>query len=90
VIPVYADKVFTGLEARYQSGVGTIYGTRVDDFWVMNATLFSATLGKKLELSGSIYNLFDEHYSFPGAPEHSQDQILQPGRTFRVKLAYRF
>lgn len=43
-----------------------------------------------LELSGSAYNLFDTKYSDPGGDEHKQDSIEQDGRTFRVKLTYRF
>jgi iron complex outermembrane receptor protein len=88
-IPLYRDKVFAGLEARYQSGVSTVYNTRIQPFWVLNATLFSANLTKNLEVSGSIYNLLDERYDFPGSPEHTQDRIPQTGRTFRLKATYR-
>ena len=89
-VPLYRDKVFAGLEVRYQSGVSTVYGTEVKPFWLVNATLFSARLAKGLEVSASIYNLLDERYNFPGSPEHTEDRIPQPGRTFRIKATYKF
>lgn len=55
-----------------------------------NWTLFSRELVKNLEASASIHNLFDKKYGFPGGPEHLQDTIPQDGRTFRLKLTYRF
>jgi iron complex outermembrane receptor protein len=41
-------------------------------------------------MSASIYNLFDRHYSDPVSPEFTQPSIVQNGRTFRVKLTYKF
>jgi iron complex outermembrane receptor protein len=46
--------------------------------------------GKGLELSASIYNLFDTKYGYPGGDEHVQDVLYQDGRTFRLKLTYTF
>ena len=43
-----------------------------------------------LDVSAGIYNLFDTRYAFPGGPEHVQEALPQNGRTFRVKLTYRF
>ena len=52
--------------------------------------LFSQNLIKNLEFSASIYNLLDQSYSDPASRIHTQDKILQDGRSFRVKLTYRF
>jgi outer membrane receptor for ferrienterochelin and colicins len=90
IVPLYRDKFFTGLELQYQSGVKTLGGNTADDFWIANLTLFNQKLVKGLEVSAGVYNLFDTHYSNPGAPEHIQDTIQQDGRTFQVKLTYRF
>jgi iron complex outermembrane receptor protein len=60
------------------------------NFFVANLTLLSRELWKNLELSGTLYNLFDEDYGAPASDEHLQDVISQDGRTFRVKLTYRF
>jgi iron complex outermembrane receptor protein len=45
---------------------------------------------KDLEVSGSIYNLFDADYAITGADEHRQRQLRQDGRSFRLKLTYHF
>ena len=45
---------------------------------------------QRLEIAAGLYNLFDVDYAYPGSGEHVQDQIEQDGRTFRIKLTYRF
>ena len=45
---------------------------------------------KGLDLSASVYNLLDKRYSDPSSPFHQQASIEQNGRSFRVKLTYRF
>jgi iron complex outermembrane receptor protein len=57
---------------------------------VLNFTLFSKKLIKNLEVSATVYNLLGEHYSDPSTPYHLQSDIPQNGRTFGVKLTYRF
>ena len=71
-------------------GAGRVVGDAVGDAWVANATLFSQNLVKGLEVSASVYNLFDQRYRDPAASDFTQDSIEQDGRTFRVKLAYHF
>jgi len=90
IVPRYRDKLFAGLELQYHSTVRTLSGRRADDFAIGNLTLFSAEIVKGLEVSASVYNLFDTKYGFPGAGGHLQDTISQDGRSFRVKLTYKF
>ena len=90
ILPLYRDKAFAGLEVQYEGAVRTLGGNRASDFVLANLTLFSQKLVKGLEVSGSIYNLFGTRYGYPGAIEHVQDVIPQSGRTFRVKVTYRF
>ena len=98
-VPVYKEKIFASLEFRYTSsrssffttGTGqTLPGSNVDGYSVLNFTLFSQNLVKNLEFSGSVYNLLNQSYSDPATGIHAQDQIPQDGRTFRLKLTYRF
>jgi outer membrane receptor for ferrienterochelin and colicins len=89
-VPIWKDKVFSSFEVLYTSRAKTLRGDYAGGHWVANVTLFSHDLVKNLELSASVYNLFDTQYSNPAAGEHLQDTILQDGRTFRVKLTYRF
>ncbi|MDA1277082.1 MAG: TonB-dependent receptor, partial [Verrucomicrobia bacterium] len=90
IAPLYQEKIFAGLEFQYLSGRKTLMGNASGDYWLANLTLFSHELVKGLELSASVYNLFDKEYYHPGAAEHLQDRIQQDGRTFRVKANYRF
>ncbi len=68
----------------------TLGGNLSDDFWTMNLTLTYENIVKGLEVSASVYNLFDVHYGFPGGAEHTEDIIYQDGTTYRIKLTYRF
>jgi outer membrane receptor protein involved in Fe transport len=90
ICPLIGEKLFAGLEARYTSGRRTLAGHTTDGFFVTNITLFNQYLLKGLEVSASVYNLFDQHYGDPGASEHRQDVITQDGRTFWLKLKYGF
>jgi iron complex outermembrane receptor protein len=56
----------------------------------VNLTLLSQRLIKGLEISASVYNLFDTHFAFPVSQDLLQDTITQDGRGFRIKLTYRF
>jgi len=56
----------------------------------VNGTLFTQTLVRGLEMSGSVYNLLDRKYSTPSSGGGLQETIAQDGRSFRVKLTYRF
>ncbi len=99
-VPLYKEKIFAGLEFQYVSSRTTIHvspitgedvpGRDASGFGVVNFTLFSQNLVKNLEFSGSVYNLLDTSYSDPATRFHHQDLIPQDGRTFRVKLTYRF
>ncbi len=90
IVPVIKETLFLGLEEQYTGTRKTLAGTGAAGFLVTNVTLFSQDLIKGLDLSGSVYNLFDESYGDPGAADHLQDTIPQDGRTFRVKFSYRY
>ncbi|MGC2064171.1 MAG: TonB-dependent receptor [Thermodesulfovibrionales bacterium] len=90
IVPFIKEKLFAGVEEQYTSRRKTLLGHDANSFFVTNLTLFSRNLLKKLEISGSVYNLFSNHYGDPGAAEHIQDIIRQDGRTFRVKVTYIF
>jgi outer membrane receptor for ferrienterochelin and colicins len=102
-VPVWQEKVFAGIEFQYTSSRDslhnttdangqplTVMGQTAAGFTVVNLTLFSRNLLKNLEFSASVYNLLDKQYSDPASHFHKQDLIPQNGRTFRVKLTYRF
>jgi iron complex outermembrane receptor protein len=89
-VPLWRQKIFASAEIQAMSSRTTVEGGTVGGYWVANITLFSHDIVKNLEMSASIYNLFDRHYSDPVSPEFTQPSIVQNGRTFRVKLTYKF
>ena len=98
-VPLIREKLFAGLEFQYTSSRETVFtstsgttlpGATAAAFSVVNFTLFSQNLIKNLDVSASVYNLFDERYGDPSTRFHLQDILERDGRTFRIKLAYRF
>ncbi|MCX6903988.1 MAG: TonB-dependent receptor [Verrucomicrobia bacterium] len=89
-VPLYQDKVFAGLEVQCESAVRSVYDTRINSFWLMNATLFSQKIVRGLEFTASVQNLFDQPYAFPGSLAHRQAELPQLGRSLWFKLTYRF
>ncbi len=90
ITPLYRDYVHAGVDLQYYSSMKTLAGGQNSGFFIANATLFSHEIVRGLELSASVYNLFDKKYSYPGSTGHVQDTIPQEGRSFWVKLQYRF
>jgi outer membrane receptor for ferrienterochelin and colicins len=102
-VPVVRDKLFAGLEFQYSSrrqslhsstDTGgqpiTVQGEDAAGYGVVNLTLFSQNLIKNLEFSASVYNVLDRKYADSASRFHTQDVIGQDGRSFRLKLTYRF
>jgi outer membrane receptor for ferrienterochelin and colicins len=89
-VPVLKEKIFAGLEWQYTSGRPTLSGSTAPAFGIVNFTAFSINLIKGLELSASLYNLFDRTYADPSTPFHLQNVIERDGRTFRAKLSYKY
>lgn len=95
-IPILKDKIFAGPEVQYVSRRKTkpaglaMFEEEAGSYVVTNLTLFSKNLVEDLELSGTVYNLFDKNVGDVASAEHTQDIIVQDGRTFRVKVTYSF
>jgi len=89
-VPLWREKLFGGLEILYSSERMTLRGNKTPAIWLMNFTLFSKEITPGLDVSASIYNLLDQRYAFPGGVAQVQDSIAQDGRTFQVKLTYKF
>lgn len=89
-LPFRQDKAVASLELQGMSERRTVRGGRVSGVVLANATLLGRELVKGLEVSASVYNLFDRRYSDPVASDFLQDSIEQDGRTFRIRLTGRF
>jgi outer membrane receptor for ferrienterochelin and colicins len=90
IIPILRERLFAAVETQYTGTRKTLQGNNTDDFIVTNLTIFGQSLVKGLDLSATIYNIFDKSYGDPASEEHRQDIIKQDGRAFRVKLSYKF
>jgi iron complex outermembrane receptor protein len=99
-LPLYRKLLSAGLEVQWvgrrdypekkdRNGTTVASGT-VGSYVVSNLTLLSSELLKGLDLSASVYNLFDRQFADPGTSDHDQVLIPQDGRTFRVMMTYRF
>ncbi len=90
IVPIIEDKLFAAFEGRYTSSRLTLLGNSASPFYILNLSLFSQQILKGWELSAHINNLVNQKYGYPGSGEHLQNVIDQNGRTFWVKLKYRF
>jgi iron complex outermembrane receptor protein len=90
IVPIWKNKLFLGLEEQFTSGRKTFTGGQAKSFFTTNLTLFSQNLIKGLEISATVYNLFNKKYFDPVGEEHRQDKIEQDGIAFRFKMTYRF
>ncbi|MCW8933911.1 MAG: TonB-dependent receptor [Gammaproteobacteria bacterium] len=88
--PIFNKKANLGVELLYLSERITPQGDTVKGYSTTNLTISSHKLYDQLELSASIYNLFDKEYADPASEEHLQNSIIQDGRNYRVKLTYDF
>ena len=88
--PLYKNKIYANLEVQAMSSRLTPSRETVNGFAVCNFTLFSRELIKNLEASASLYNLFDTRYEDPVSVDFKQRAIEQDGRSFRIKLTYKF
>lgn len=99
IAPLYKETLFGSLGTQYVSKRKTLSGKYTDDYYLTNLSLFSRFKNiqvfggdwiRGLEISGTVYNLFDQNYGDPGSEEHLQNQIPQDGRTYRIKLTVEF
>jgi outer membrane receptor for ferrienterochelin and colicins len=88
--PLVQQHLFASFDAQYTSSVQTLAGNTVNGFSVLNFTMLGHSLGKHLDLSASVYNVFNKKYFDAGRPEDPEDTIQQDGRNFRIKLTARF
>ncbi|OGI48038.1 MAG: hypothetical protein A2151_05260 [Candidatus Muproteobacteria bacterium RBG_16_65_34] len=81
--------VRAGLDVQYTDNRRTLAG-ETGGYTVTNLTVVTESLAKGIEASASVYNLFDKAYVYPAGEEHSMDVLREDGRSWRLKLNYRF
>jgi iron complex outermembrane receptor protein len=86
----WEERIVPALDFRYGGPRRTLAGNLAGGYTVANFTLSARRLRPGLEVSASVYNLFDKAYADPGGQEHVQDTIPQDGRSYRVKVTASF
>ncbi len=89
-VPFYHEQLLLGAEWQYYDGRKAKSFSRTQAYQVFNLTLTATKLVPHLDLSASIYNLFDEHYQQPAGDETQANVITQDGRNFRVWFTCHF
>lgn len=95
-LPLAGGRWQAGLEAQYQSARRTYLGNTLAGGTSFNLTLGTRHLAPGLDLSLSVHNLLDTDLAIPPSDEHFDSLgraltgIPQEGRTWRIKLDYRF
>jgi len=89
-VPLKGERLSAALEAQYTSRRLNLAGDYTPGFTVVNLTLLSRQVAKGLEISASVYNLFDTTYFDPGSEHHLQDMLQQDGRNYRLKITWGF
>ena len=90
--PIGVASLRAGLEVQSMSRRRTLAG-EVAGHTVTNLTLVEPALARSLEVSFSLYNLFDTKYADPASAALANlglDAIPQPRRSFLLKLTYTF
>lgn len=87
--PLFSTGWRAGVDALYVGRRKTLQADTAG-YWLANLTMTRLRVVPGLDVSASVYNLFDRRYADPGGEEHLQDAIGQNGRTFRLKLTYAF
>jgi len=89
-VPLVKQKIFASMDLQYVSKRVTLAGPSTGAYVVPNFTLFARDVSKKWEISASIYNAFDQEYTDPSGNGLAQNSIVQDGRSFRIKVGYKF
>lgn len=90
-IPLTSGKIYLSVDASYVGERKSRDLTEeIDPYVVTNATISHNSLARNLEMSVSVYNLFNVNYGDPVSFDHVQVAIQQDTRTFGLQLKYIF
>jgi len=89
-VPLFTQKVKLGTEVAYTGERRTLSGDELGGFVLWNLTFLGRNIVPGLDLSASVYNLFDQEYASPGSAGHVQDSIPQDGRRYGMRVTWRF
>jgi outer membrane receptor for ferrienterochelin and colicins len=88
--PLLKQKLFASMDLQYVSKRATLAGQYTGAYVVPNFTLLSRNVFKRWDISASLYNAFNQKYSDPAGEGLTENVIEQDGRSFRIKIGYKF
>ena len=83
--PILGSAATAAVDAQYMSGRSTLIGNAAGSHVLTNFTFFAPRTLGRLDLSASMYNVFDTRYGDPVSNGFAQETIQQDGRSFRVR-----
>jgi outer membrane receptor for ferrienterochelin and colicins len=89
-VPIIKRKVFASADLQFVSKRATLAGNYTGAYIVPNFTLFTRGVLEGWEISASLYNGLNQKYADPVGNGLAEDSIVQDGRTFRLKVRYKF
>jgi outer membrane receptor for ferrienterochelin and colicins len=89
-IPIVKKKVFASTDLQFVSKRVTLTGGYTGAYIVPNFTLFTRNVLEGWEISASLYNGINQRYADPAGNGLPENTIVQDGRTFRIKVGYKF
>ncbi|MDL2354047.1 MAG: TonB-dependent receptor [Pseudomonadota bacterium] len=85
--PIGASRWRAAIEAQYVGERVTLNG-RTGGFVLANVNVFSVGLTRHLDAALGIYNVLNRRYADPATGGHTQDSLVQDGRSLRLTLTY--
>ena len=89
-VPIVKRMIFASMDLQFVSTRATLAGEYTGAEVVPNFTVFTRDVLKGWEISASVYNGINQKYADPAGNGLAEDTITQDGRTFRVKVQYKF
>jgi len=86
----FLEKYRTSLSVQYVGEKKTINDESVNDYLISNLSVRGDNIIEGLDISATVYNLFDTAYAHVAGEEHVQESIGQNGLAFRVNTVYKF
>lgn len=85
---LFRRKFFLSVDGQFRNRIDALEFGPIASMNVLNATLLARSLGKHIDVSGSVYNLLDHRYSDPPSSADLQLPIPQQGRSLRFKITW--
>ncbi len=89
-MPLFDEKYNLATTLQYSASRKNPEGEKLDDFVVANVTITGDDIIKGVDISASIYNLFDTEYASSPGEEHEMREIMQDGISASLRATYRF